>query len=96
MLSQQTASLGTRFVGVDIRDNRESAMAFERRYQITYPSIFDPDYAATGAMGALAPRANPTTYLIDKKGRIAAVFFGPIAYNVVKPMLAALAAEPVP
>lgn len=93
-LAQRLASRGVRFVGVDVRDNRASAMAFERSYQVTYPSIFDPDDAVTGALGLLTPRATPTTWLIDKRGQLAAVFFGGIAYQVVKPMLVALAAKP--
>lgn len=94
VLAQRFFSRGVRFVGVDVRDNRASAMAFERSYQITYPSIFDPDNAVTAALGLLTPRATPTTWLIDRRGRLAAVFFGSIAYQVVKPMLVALAAEP--
>lgn len=93
VLAHRLASRGVRFVGVDVGDNRASAMAFERNYQITYPSIFDPDHAVTTALGPLA-RDTPATWLIDRRGRLAAVFFGSIAYDVVKPMLAALAAEP--
>ncbi|MGH3327477.1 MAG: TlpA family protein disulfide reductase [Streptomycetales bacterium] len=93
MLAQRLASRGVRFVGVNVRDNRTSAIAFERRYHIAYPSIFDPDYAVTAAMGPLTPRATPATYMIDRRGRIAAVFFGRITYKVVEPMLVSLAAE---
>lgn len=93
-LAQRLVSRGVRFVGVDVRDNRASAISFERSYQITYPSIFDPDDAVAAALGLLTPRATPTTWLIDRRGRLAAVFFGSIAYQVVKPMLVALVAEP--
>lgn len=94
VLAQRLASRGVRFVGVDVQDNRTSAAAFEHRYHIIYPSIFDPDYAVAAAMGSLTPRATPTTYLVDRRGRIAAAFFGGVAYHVVEPVLVALAAEP--
>lgn len=93
VLEQRFASRGVRFVGVDIRDNRTSAMAFERQYHITYPSIFDPDYKVTAAMGRLTPRATPATYLIDRRGRLAGVFFGRITDEEVEPMLVTLATE---
>jgi thiol-disulfide isomerase/thioredoxin len=72
---------GVRFVGVDIRDNPAAALSFEKKYGIAYPSFNDPDARLGLRFGALSPQATPSTYLIDRKGRIAAVFYGATTYD---------------
>jgi len=69
---------GVRFLGVDVRDNRASAQAFVRDYGVPYPSIFDTDNQTLLAFRGLPPNAVPTTFLIDRRGRIAARALGRI------------------
>lgn len=38
-VADETPPVGVRFMGINVRDNDASALAFERRYDITYPSI---------------------------------------------------------
>ncbi|WP_163568984.1 TlpA family protein disulfide reductase [Fodinicola feengrottensis] len=38
-----TKAKGVEFVGVNIRDTQDRALAFERTNGITYPSLFDPE-----------------------------------------------------
>jgi thiol-disulfide isomerase/thioredoxin len=80
-VSRQTASLGVRFVGVDVRDNNASGLAFEQGYHITYPSISDPNSLIAAGFGAYAPSSTPSTYIIDAQGRIAWAYFGRTTYN---------------
>jgi thiol-disulfide isomerase/thioredoxin len=80
-VSQESYAQGVRFVGVDIRDNPGAGKAFERTYKITYPSFNDPDAGLGLRLGSLGPQATPSTYVVDRKGRIAAVFYGATTYD---------------
>lgn len=69
---------GASFLGVNVRDQAETAAGFEKEFGITYPSVID---ANDGTMllafaGTVAPNAVPTTLVIDKQGRVAARFLG--------------------
>ena len=61
------------FLGIDVNDQRGPARAFERRYQIGYPSIFDQHAAMAGKLNFYGL---PTAYLVDRHGRLAAVLVG--------------------
>jgi thiol-disulfide isomerase/thioredoxin len=71
-LSKTYASKGVRFVGIDERDNRAAALAFERNHHVTYPSIFDSSDAFVLDFPGSAPSTTPFTIVIDRAGGIAA------------------------
>jgi peroxiredoxin len=77
-LYQKYQSQGVAFVGVNIFDQSDSALSFEKEHGITYPSVMDVDSGAAriAFAGAVAPTATPTTFVLDKKGRIAARIVG--------------------
>lgn len=56
------------FVGIDFRDKPPDAAAFARDKGMTYPSGIDPRGAAQQSLHVLGV---PTTFFIDKDGRIA-------------------------
>ena len=65
---------GVVFIGVDVWDDRDDALDFIDAFGVTYPNGPDDDgiaidYGVTGI---------PETYIIDRDGRIAAKFVGPI------------------
>lgn len=66
------------FIGVNIRDaSADNARAFVRSYDVPYPSFYDPDSKALlNFSEVMAVRSPPTTFVLDKKGRIAAAIFG--------------------
>ncbi|MCW4385957.1 TlpA family protein disulfide reductase [Salinibacterium sp. SYSU T00001] len=79
-LHQKYKDEGVSFVGVNTLDQPENALAFARKYGITYPSIMDGE---TGEVrlafaGQASPSAVPTTLVLDKEGRVAARFLGQI------------------
>ncbi|WP_192583701.1 TlpA family protein disulfide reductase [Streptomyces albicerus] len=92
-LAKDTGVLGVRFLGVDIRDSKSAAVAFERNYGIGYPSIFDPDSRVLLGFKQLAPRAVPTTYVLDGTGKVAAYSIGPLTYRGFLPIIEGIAAE---
>lgn len=79
-----------RFLGLDVEDTRGAARAFERRYRIGYPSIFDPRASMVGKLGFFGL---PTAYLVDRKGRIAAVLTGKQERPAIERRLVRLLAE---
>jgi peroxiredoxin len=89
---QATRANGVAFLGVNTRDQRDAAKQFVARYQVTYASLFDP--AGKLALGfAVAPKAIPTTFVIDRQGRIAAVARGAVLRSDLEPVVSQLAAE---
>lgn len=71
---------GVSFIGVNTRDQADTAKAFSDEYSITYPSLIDVDTAeAKLAFAEAVPiQATPTTLVLDKQGRVAARIIGPI------------------
>jgi len=63
------------FIGVAYLDTEKDAMAYMRKYGVTYPSGYDigskisKDYLITGV---------PETFFVDKEGNIAHIQVGPI------------------
>ena len=66
------------FAGVNTRDNDPGpAIAFERSFKITYPSVYDPSgRQLLGFADSLPAMAIPSTLVIDAKGRLAARILG--------------------
>ena len=72
---------GVRFVGVDVADNQASALAFMRRFRISYPSVGDPGDAIVLNFHKIIPIAEfPSTLVISRDGRIAAGVIGIVTY----------------
>ncbi len=90
-LATDSEPAGIRFVGVNTRDNRTAAQAFADEYRIPYPSLFDPDGSTAFEFGSMAPRAAPSTYLLDADGRVAAFAFGRVTRRAVEAMINAVA-----
>ncbi|MDH6224030.1 thiol-disulfide isomerase/thioredoxin [Streptomyces sp. MJP52] len=94
-VAEETRSEGVRFVGVDTRDTRRLALAFEEEYGVPYPSLYDPDgrLVLSGfPKGTLHPRAVPSTVVVDREGRIAARAMGELSredlHGMIDPLLA--------
>jgi len=79
-----------RFLGIDVEDTRAEARAFERRYLISYPSIFDQQAAMAGKLHFYGL---PTAYLVDRRGRLAAVLPGKQSLATLKAKLVRLLDE---
>ncbi len=93
-LARQMAGRGVRFVGVDIRDEPDAALAFMQDFNVGYPSFSDPsDLIALEFRGVATPSAIPSTIVIDRSGRIAARIIGGVTYGSLKAILTNLAAE---
>lgn len=68
---------GVQFYGVNLRDSKPTADAFERNFGITYPSIKDKSGSVLLSMTEyVPPQAVPTTIVLDQKGRVSARILG--------------------
>ncbi|HEU4512155.1 MAG TPA: TlpA disulfide reductase family protein [Nocardioidaceae bacterium] len=76
--SQELAADGVEFLGINSRDlDRAAAQAFQRRFEVPYPSIYDQKGQTLLAFrGTLSPNAIPSTVVIDEQGRVAASIIG--------------------
>jgi len=84
-LARQLQHNRVQFVGVDIRDEPDSAQAFMQTFNVGYPSLSDPnDQIALAFHATVPPAAIPTTLVIDRDGRIAARIFGSASYEELK------------
>lgn len=73
------------FIGVNVRDSAETALAFDRKFKITWPSIID---SASGSVslaftGIVTPQAVPTTLVIGKDGKVTARVLGRIDKSIL-------------
>jgi thiol-disulfide isomerase/thioredoxin len=76
---------GVVFLGINSRDpSRAAAQAFVRRYDVPYPSIYDPSGRTLLAFrGTLRPNSIPSTVVIDEKGRVAASVLGEVTTSTL-------------
>ena len=96
LLVDADAELDARFVGIDIRDNDPGPpIAFEREFGIEYPSIYDPGSEQLLRFGAeYAPKATPSTYVLDRQGRVAALISGEVpSLGTLRDLVEEVAAE---
>lgn len=78
ILKEASEQVDASFVGMSFRETSfENALAVERRFGIEYPTIADTGPGVL-ALGRYAPRSPPSTYVLDTRGRVAAVISGAI------------------
>ncbi|KAA9395292.1 TlpA family protein disulfide reductase [Kocuria coralli] len=76
------------FYGVNVRDERATAEAFERTFEIPYPSFEDRDGGVLLALSEFVPpQAVPTTIILDAEGRVASRVLGIAEPSILKALL---------
>lgn len=94
-LARSLSAQGVKFVGVDIRDQADSAQAFMQTFNVGYPSLNDPgDEIALEFHSTVPPAAIPTTLIIDQSGRIAARIFGASSYAQLQALINKVIGQP--
>jgi thiol-disulfide isomerase/thioredoxin len=88
-----TKDRGVQFLGVDVRDGRDAATAFVEAFGITYPSLFDPAGRVMLGFKDVSPNVVPSTLLLDRQLRVAAVFRRRVTGRELEAALRALAGE---
>lgn len=91
--AEQTSGVA-QFVGINTRDiDPAPARAFTRAFDITFPSVYDPDGRELLKFGPhLPPSAIPSTIVVDAEGRIAARVLGETTQATVRGLVEDVAA----
>ncbi|MDT5035305.1 MAG: hypothetical protein QOE03_490 [Micromonosporaceae bacterium] len=93
-VADTTRAAGVSFVGVDVRDERDKARAFVTGHALAYPSLFDPAGRVALGFTDVPPNTTPATLVIDRRGRIAAVFRKAVLREDLTPVVDRIAGEP--
>ena len=77
------------FVGVNVRDTTETALAFDRNFGIEYPSLIDAQsgQVSLAFTGVVSPQAVPTTIVIDRDGKVASRILGRIETSILRTLI---------
>lgn len=83
------------FVGVNVRDTAATSNAFEKNFEVTWPSVID---AQTGSVllaftGIVTPQAVPTTIVIGKDGKVTARVLGRIDKSILRTLIKTAVSE---
>jgi thiol-disulfide isomerase/thioredoxin len=94
-LQDQFLSDEVQFVGVNVRDTAETALAFARQVNLNFPSVMD---AKTGSVvlsftGVVTPQAVPTTLVIDSDGNVSARVLGRIDKGILETLIETVVSE---
>lgn len=80
------------FVGVLTRDSQPNALAFVRKFKITYPTVVD-DSILAAFRDSLPANAIPTTLVVDKDGRVAGRISGQVTVASLSNLIDRLKSE---
>ena len=84
---------GVQFLGIDVRDNRDTARDSVTDRIVQYPSIFDPALRSLITLGRTYPTSVvPTTMVLDRQ-RVAAVYLMALLAEDLRPLLDRLTTE---
>jgi len=91
-----TRTDGVTLLGIDVRDNnRQAAVDFVEDRNVTFPSIYDPAMRTMIAFGGKYPTTViPSTLVLDRSHRVAAVFLRELLAADLQPVVQRLASEP--
>ena len=92
---EATKGLGVQFLGINVRDpQRDKAQDFVVDNNVSYPSIYDPSMRTLTALGGNYPTSViPSTLVLDRRQRVAAVFLRALLTEDLQPVIERVAAE---
>lgn len=92
-LADQYRHEGVAFLGIDYADNHGAADAWIRRYDVPYPSLYDP---AGGFADDLGFPFVPHTFVVDRTGTIRYRIYGEATESELSGLVNEVLAEPAP
>ena len=94
-LQDQFLSDEVQFIGVNVRDTAETALAFARQVDLNFPSVMDAKTGSVvlGFTGVVTPQAVPTTLVIDSDGNVSARVLGRIDKGILEELIKTVVRE---
>jgi peroxiredoxin len=89
----EVADDGVQFLGLNVKDQQQFAQAFVTSKGITFPSLFDPKGQVALAFRDYPASAIPSTIVLDRESRVAAVYTGEVRQDDLRAVLAQLTGE---
>jgi peroxiredoxin len=85
---------GVQFVGMDVKDpSKSAAQSWLKDKGVTFPVVYDEAARTAIQLGDVPMAALPSTVVIDKQGRVAAVYVGSVLPKDLTPALDELTEE---
>jgi peroxiredoxin len=82
------------FLGLNVKETSEQfAQAFVERFGIQFPSLYDPRGEVALAFRDYPATAIPSTIVLDRDNRVAAVYTGEVSQDDLRRVLALLLGE---
>ncbi|WP_254780945.1 TlpA disulfide reductase family protein [Modestobacter sp. DSM 44400] len=78
---------GVQFLGLNVKDVQQLATAFVESKGVTFPSLFDPKGEVALAFRDYPATAIPSTIVLDREGRVAAVYTGEVQQDDLRAVL---------
>ena len=85
---------GVAFLGLNVKETSEQfALAFVQSEGIEFPSLYDPRGEVALAFRDYPANAIPSTIILDREGRVAAVYTGEVAQDDLRAVIGLLVEE---
>jgi thiol-disulfide isomerase/thioredoxin len=89
----EDAGRGVAFLGINVKDDEQLAEAYLASNHITYPSLYDPRGEVALAFRDYPANAIPSTIVLDRQGRVAAVYTAAVTQKDLTTVLGAVTGE---
>ena len=89
----EDAGRGVAFLGINVKDDEQLAEAYLSSNHITYPSLYDPRGEVALAFRDYPANAIPSTIVLDRQGRVAAVYTAQVEQKDLRAVLDTLTGE---
>ncbi len=94
-LATERVDEGVHVLGINTNDDAGAAQAFQRTFQVPYPSIEDRSGQVVAALSGTVPlQAVPSTVVLDRRGRVAARVLGTADASTLDGLVDDVLAEP--
>lgn len=91
---RQRKARGVQFIGMDVKDpSKSAAQSWIKDKAVTFPVVYDEAAKTAIQLGDVPMAALPSTVVIDKHGRVAAVYVGSVLPADLTPALDELTRE---
>lgn len=93
-LAEDREADGVHLLGINTEDDAGTALAFQRTFEVPYPSIEDRSGQVVAGLSGVVPlQAVPSTVVLDGEGRVAARIVGQVAGSTLEGVVDDVLAE---